>query len=321
MNRYLKFLCLCSILLGESTQASLSVTSPLTLNALPSASAQLWIRDRLYVVGDDSPYLFTLNSDFSPQLKQLVFETSEVRDGRIKSKFKPDLEAMDMFTISGQNHLIALGSGTQPNLREKAMLLSIDDNNVEWRDIGPLYRHLHTIAKLTKTQKINIEGLAHDSSHVYLFNRGSHGPNLIFSFSYQEFIAYLVGDSTAIPSVNVQTVLLPKLDGHLATLSGADYDPTSRNMFITASVDAHREGILGSFVIAVPIGKLSTSNKLDLTSAAYLVTVNGQVLNSKIESIAIQSSKNGQVGGFLAADNDDGTSQFAQFSLILPNES
>ncbi len=302
----------------EVTASSVDVFNVKQLANLPSASASTYVNDTLYVVGDDSPSLYALDSGFKV-LNQIHIGNGKPNEhGRIPSKQKADLEGADVFSINGTPTLVMMGSGTYTDTREKALLYSLTDNTVAWKNVRPFYRSLRKFAKLSNNEFINIEGLASHHALVFLLSRGSHGPNLIFSFNKSDFISYISGDAPDLEPISVQKVALPFIDNSEATLSGATWHAPSQKLIVTASVDANNIGnILGSFVTYVDSKELASDKPIDLSKSAYRITHKQSPLLSKVESVVVSHTSEHVIEGVLTADNDDGTSQFMQFKMQL----
>src|SRR5687767_15010743 len=74
-----------------------------------------------YVVGDDSPYLYVLDKNFTLLKQEKLFDTEVKDSGRIRKKLKPDFEALTFAKWSGKKKLLQFGSGSK-KLREKLLV-------------------------------------------------------------------------------------------------------------------------------------------------------------------------------------------------------
>lgn len=282
---------------------------------LPSASAITFYNNSLFAVGDDSPAIYKLNAELNI-VSQIDIKNGVVNEqGRIPGATKADLEAVGVFNIHGSASLIFMGSGTQTDTRERALVLSLTNNSIKWINIKPFYRHLRKVAGLSSSEFINIEGLARDANQVFLLSRGSQGPNLVFSMPKQEFIDYIAGRIEQVETIAFFPITLAQIDGHQATLSGVEYSKALDALIMTASVEAHGGAILGSFITQLPMADLVKGKAIDLTHHSRLITHKKQALKSKVESVTLSISEDKQITGILAADNDDGTSQFMRFQF------
>lgn len=324
MKKSFTVLALVGSVMGNALAATAEVTGLKNLADLPSASGMVLFQQQLYVVGDDSPSLYRLDPEFQRLGEVAVYPWIADKTSRIASDQKADLEASEMLQIDGQPVLVMLGSGTQEDRREQALLYSLASQQPQWKNVRPLYRYLRKVAGLSASEFINIEGLACSDHQVFLLSRGSHGPNLIFTLSKADFVNYLTGKLTHIEHITAQRVQLPQLDAHQATLSGAEFDAAGQQLVVTASVDAgdqdahgkgeQLKGIRGSFIATIPLTQLASKADLDLTASAALISHQGQPLRSKVEAIALDVNLQHGLSGVLAADNDDGFSQLMRFS-------
>ncbi|MDF2179771.1 hypothetical protein P2G88_16085 [Aliiglaciecola sp. CAU 1673] len=297
--------------------ASLSVSEPVIRKDLPSASANMLMGERLYVVGDDASFLFVLDNNFEMIDKTPISPLQPAADGRVPGDIKEDMEAMDAMEVHGEAALVILGSGTKPRFREKGIVLALDNSFKVERDLAPLYQQLHQATGFKASETLNIEGLASDAEYVYIFNRGSRSPNAIFRLNKANFIQYMLGQTDSIEHINAQIVRLPKNNVMESTFSGAVYSPAMKKLFFTASMEGDKNEILGSFVGWLTPEQMDFKSPLDLSSQPLAVMLNGKNLINKIESITLSREDENQVEGALAADNDDGTSQFMRFTLSL----
>lgn len=288
------------------------------ITQFPSASASIFSNGLLYAVGDDSPNLYTLDNAFNIIHQTTIQNDKAGEDGRIAGNLKADLEGAELFDIDGKPTLIFMGSGTYTDTREKALIYSLNDKTATWRNVKPLYRSLRKVANLNKNEFINIEGLAANESFVFLISRGSHGPNLIFTFDKKRFIDYITSEKDALAPISVQKVKLARLNGFEATLSGATWHTESQTLMVTASVDSDNKGaILGSFIAGINANELANTDPIDLSNSSLRLQHNNKPLMSKVESIVVTATNGKSIQGVLAADNDDGTSQFMSFEMTL----
>src|SRR5687768_1753982 len=97
------------------TSMKVSVIKKALLEDLPSASGMEIIDGVIYIIGDDSPYLYVLDHSLRVINKVELFKTEDFESGRIPKKLKPDLETLTSLTISGNKYLLATGSGSDVN--------------------------------------------------------------------------------------------------------------------------------------------------------------------------------------------------------------
>ncbi|MDC5848789.1 hypothetical protein OPW32_06110 [Vibrio europaeus] len=313
-----------SLLFTSSIHAKgmqLEVSEPILNKEFPSASGAVFSNNKVYAIGDDSPYLFELDADLTIQDKLLIKHYPIAKNGRIVKKVKPDFEAMDEVDFYGKPAFVILGSGSKAHKREWAFLITQDQKTKIERSLRPLYQQIYKQSGFSGKQKLNIEGLASTNKHVFVLNRGNSGTNVIFRLRLDEFVQYLEGQTDSVNEIVVTHVQLPVYQDYEATLSGAEYWPEAEQLVFTASIeatgDAYNDGdILGSFVGTVPVNQLGVhGSKLDLTKTTMPVMKNGQRVITKVETVAITESSSDKIKGVLLSDNDDGTSELFHFGL------
>lgn len=322
------YLLIVLVLLSISGCAQLTrlMTDQLTvqhgsINAdLPSGSGMMIADDMIYVVGDDSPYLFQLDPAFKITAQYPLQPVPSGFHGRIAASIKPDYESMGKVEWNRKQWLLIFGSGSGGSFRDNAVLLSLKDDESFHYTLEPLYYVLYRASGMSGKQKLNIEGLALSDNQMFIFNRGNQGENIIFAIDKFEALDFLRGQSDAINSLKTITVTLPIYQGTRSTFSGADYWPEIDSIVFSASMETSKNAmmdgkVLGSYVGIVPIAKLQYSGKIDLTADMLLVQNNEKIIPTKIESVAIKQSDEDSVNGYLVSDNDDGMSQFFTFTL------
>jgi len=184
------------------------------LEDVPSASGVVKYGDGFYAVGDDSPYLFQLDSEFKLISKRLIYSTEKLEGITLPKFFKPDFEAMEMISA---NDILILGSGSKSPERDVCVQVEMgkEFKHTEY-DISLFYESLRNL-EIMQGFELDIEVLAMDGDVMYLFNRNR---NLIFSFSFANFLSYCK-TGTDFPLPKVTLFSLPKFHGLEAGFSGA----------------------------------------------------------------------------------------------------
>lgn len=293
-----------------------------TINHNLSSGSGMVVNDgKLMVVGDDSPWLFSVNNDFKINAKTLIDQFPVNKQNRINHKIKPDFESMTMVNYLNKPYYLVMGSGSKAVLREQAYLMPVNGGENQKLSLSNLYAQLHKAAKFTQQEKINIEGIANTGTEIFIFNRGNEGKNAIFTINEKELMDYLEGKAQTLPSLKVYQVQLPKINGVQACFSGADYWKDTNSMLFTASVEGNNQSsindgaIQGSFIGVLPLKALANKSTLDLTAYSQEIKNNGKAVITKAESIAIENQTNKQANGYIVSDNDNGTSQFFTFTI------
>ena len=326
MKRTLLTLCIGALFAGTFSTATTAQETTLefsnrTLNKnLPSASGVVVINQKIFAVGDDSPWLYQLSPEFTIVEKDLIKEYPVRENGRIVKKVKPDFEALDNIEVSGKPSFVMLGSGSKLDVREWAFVISQDKQLKIERSLKPLYKNLRNAADYSAEQEINVEGLATSDDSAFILNRGNGGSNVIFELDLETFQKYLAGSVDQVNDIKAYHVNLPVVEGFEAGLSGAAYWEETESLVITASIeatgDAYNDGeILGSYVGIVELDELSSRKNVDLSANLIPLLEDNKRVITKLESVAFTSQSDKHVSGVIASDNDDGTSEFFDFTL------
>lgn len=148
----------------------------LKLVGINAASGIHYQQDQLYIVSDNSPYLYQYDMQAS-QLHKIQLDSTQQQEMASK-KEKADFEAL--YAIG--DTLVVVGSGSTSE-RETAFIYQQKDQSVQRVSLAPLYRQMRKIGKVNE-ENFNIEGIAYADGTWYFLNRGN-GPkhqNVVFSF-------------------------------------------------------------------------------------------------------------------------------------------
>ncbi|RZL89530.1 MAG: hypothetical protein EOP82_19185 [Variovorax sp.] len=326
MNRIL-FVSLMLAMLACSSYAAdidILIAGPVVNKRLPSGSGMTWHAERYFVVGDDSPYLFTLDRKFAITDRSVLQEYPVQRNGRIAKDIKPDYEAMAIVVWNGAAWNLILGSGSKKKTRESGLLVSTDGKSASHaRDMAVLYRDFAALAALKAGQEVNIEAVAVTQEEAYFFNRGNAGRNILFKVALGDLMAYMTGKADKIADIRLHEARLPRLKGTEAGFSGADYWPELDSLVYSASVEgadnAYDDGeVLGSYLGLIPLSTLKDGATLDLTRSAKRLSKSGVPIKTKVESVALRHTERRRATAALVSDNDNGSSEF--FDVVLASK-
>jgi len=296
------------------------------LTAIPSASGMELVGDKIYVIGDDSPYLYLLNREsFELTAKIKLFDTDLFSTGRIPKAFKPDLECLTTLQVNGQPYLAAFSSGSAPT-RTKCYLISLAPTNttpqVQEYALKELYTTLQTEEEFLQGDLLNLEAAATEADQLYLFQRSVQtGANVLYRFSLPAFLQHLTKPSSHIPSSEKIRFHLPQLAGLKARFSGAV--TFGNKLFVTASVENTSNAILdgevaGSFVGWTELSAIKSGSEPVSLYTALITDSKGQTYKGKVESMVITGNTAPNMYQALAiTDNDNGPSELLVLELTL----
>ncbi|MGZ5191419.1 MAG: DUF6929 family protein, partial [Flavisolibacter sp.] len=191
-----------------------------SLPTFPSASAIEFHKNKIYILGDDAPFMLVLDSNYQPlDSTRYITDTNY----RLSKNIKPDIESATMLLNNDQPHLFALSSFSTAN-RNKLYYFPLAEKD----------SFLKMEMNLTKEQiaalpGLNIEGLAWVNSRFVLANRA----NKTFRMN-KLFISNNSTNQTKIlpPSASIDLVLDSQT---VIGVSGLYYHHETDIMFFSAS--------------------------------------------------------------------------------------
>ncbi|MCB2377803.1 hypothetical protein LGH70_09435 [Hymenobacter sp. BT635] len=287
-----------------------TILRQIDLPKLPSASGIEIVGDTAYIIGDDSPFLYSFAAQsLVAGATMTLFETAHFSSGRIPKDRKPDLECLTAIPSgSGETGLLVLGSGATA-AREQGFWVALPAGpgsaTVQPVSLSRLYAALRQ--KLPAGVVLNLEAAAATATELLLFQRtvGSTGGNIVFRLPLLVTLDALRHQG-AVPAVQQQEYVLPTLQGKAAGFSGAC--TFENNVFITASVEDTTDAIADGEVLGSFVGLLSAAQKNPLR-LAHLQLPDGKPYRGKVESIVVRRALGaGRYEALLVTDDDAGGS-------------
>ncbi len=270
---------------------------------IPSGSG-IEVKDgHIYIVGDDSCFLYKLAQNWALVEKIALFETPNPATERIAKPEKPDLEAMTLWEENGENCLLLIGSGSKSPQRDTAYKV-FSPPKVQKISFTALYDKLR---KSPLIPELNIEAAIQWQSYLVLFQRGG---------IFQENAAVLVQENEP----EILPFSLPLINNVQAGISGAVYWAEKDLLLFCASAEAtansYDDGeICGSLIGQIPDFSAKMKKKELFTKDCVIL---GEIPKQKIESITIAKVISSTEIILLAvADNDDGTSFLFEIGVTL----
>jgi hypothetical protein len=305
-----------------------TVLRRLTFENIPSASGMELIGGRVYVVGDDSPFLYVLDLASLELVDRIrLFGSGDSGQDRIPKLLKPDLECLTQLEMKGQNHLVAFGSGSTPDRNQSYIIaLPAGDRNtmlVERRSLEDLYEAIQANNDMLGDDVLNLEAAAATSDKLLLLQRATQGgPNLMLSFPKQDFVSYLTGSRKNLPAYQVISFYLPGLAGLHSHFSGASVH--NNRLFFSASVENTANAILdgevlGSFIGWIDLAAVKPGRRPLEVNAALVLNEKGEPYKGKVESVVIVDSLQAhRLRALAITDNDNGQSELLELELSWP---
>lgn len=296
----------------QQTELIIELLSWQLLENVPSASGIVKFKDDFYVIGDDSPYLFHIDKNFNLLSKSLIYPSEKLQGSSIPKINKPDFEAMEMVSAT---EILVFGSGSKSPERDVCVFVELGEKTTyKTYDISLFYGHLRNMEKM-QGYELDIEALDFDDGLFYLFNRGR---NIIFTFSYNDFMSYC-NTGTNFPIPTIKLYALPKINGLEGGFSGATIFKDKNLIIFTAAVEdapnAYDDGdILGSFIGLIKMDA-------DMMADDFLIQ---QIPNPgsplKVESVIIDKAISAtETDLVLVTDNDGAPSEILRLRMTLNN--
>lgn len=295
--------------------ALFTIEKSVLLEYLPSGSAMAVVQEKIFIAGDDSPFLFRLNSRFELLTKHLLLENFAGPD-RIPKASKPDFESMAEEASPGGTVLYIFGSGSKTPERDQMLYVPLlEPDRQQAYLLTSLYNRLAALQGGGR-ENLNLEGAFIYEEKLYLLNRAG---NQLVSVFLKEFKEHLQGtrsaDDLALTGTSYQ---LPGSSKVQAGFSGACTLPGTSKIIFTATMEDtdnwFDDGeILGSYMGLLDLQQQSEG---ELLEAELLKTNENTPLAEKIESVAFHGFyDNGDLKLLAVSDNDDGTTRLFEVRL------
>lgn len=281
------------------------IIKKIKLPDIPSASGIEVVDDLIYVIGDDSPFLFVLNKKYKISKKILLSSSYRLIKGKIPKNLKPDLEAVTSFDIGGEKVILILGSGSQREIRDKAFLIEPSENDlVHDFSLTPLYDLLRNKKEIVGERILNIEAAAVLHQDLFLFQRGNiSGSNAIIKFPLYEFLEFLKHRKNPVPPFEIFNFDFPRIHGLLPGFSGAASIPKSEDLLFTASLEDTPDEWYDGNVFEGMIGIIDKDRKKFSYSFIY---EHKEPFKGKIESLSVINHESPKKLNALAVTDNDG---------------
>jgi hypothetical protein len=271
----------------------------------------------IYIIGDDSSWLYLLDSKGQFINKLPLFNSSGEVNGRIPKAGKPDFESLTYISIDGNKELFTAGSGSKSPERDNGYLINPAANTIRHIALTGLYNQLRQIPEVVGQGKLNIEGIAASYEQILFVQRGNiTGNNVLISYPAEALYQYLIQKSAYLPAPVIQALALPTLSGLQAGFSGITFIPATSSLLFTASVENTANEIDDGEILGSYVGLIDWHNQGTLKST--LIEEEGTTYLGKIESIAVQSAdKSGQIQAIAVTDSDKGGSELLFLEVQL----
>ena len=135
-----------------------------TINEIGAASGIVYVNNKLFIISDNSGFLYEYNLDDKTLNTHQIIENAE---SNILKKDKPDFESICL----KNNNLYIFGSGSTKK-REQRIKFNLSTREIKTKDLTKFYKKLKTKANFSDDD-LNIEGSFFFKENLYLLNRGN----------------------------------------------------------------------------------------------------------------------------------------------------
>jgi len=283
--------------------------------AIPSASGIAYIKPYVFIIGDDSNFLFVLDEAWKIIAKVQLYSATEFKsEGRIRKKYKKDLEGLTKINLKGNEYVLAMGSGATAAREDAYLIQAVPPFAVTALNLSRFYSILSNEIFQLGSHKLNVEGIASDDENLYLLQRGNiSGCNSMLSMKTEDLLSFLDGFSPILPNYTATTFNLPKIGGLMAGFSGADMIANTSQLVFSASVENTINEIDDGEPLCSYIGiiDLKTNNYL-----SDIVKIEPELVG-KLESIAFVGTQGNKQSIIAVTDNDGKDSQLIAFEITI----
>lgn len=292
---------------------NLKILSRKKLKNIPSASGIEIYENKIYIVGDNSGWLFVLDRKFNMLEKIPLLKKKKLKTSTIAKKKKPDFEAMTLVKMKGEPLLLIFGSGSIRKKRDKLiMVFPLRNNEVRQFSLTRMYDIIYE--RKQKGDVLNIEAAVATKKNIYLFKRRTRKTeNLFFEFDMEQFLEYILqkNRSFLVNYFSGRFNLHCSIKKIQAGISGACMIDENKMIF-TASVEDTENPIDDGKILGSFIG-IHNFNTLKNTSVPF--REGNKYLKIKVESCCMIKSKNKTHRLLVVTDSDGGDSEILELEL------
>ncbi|MBC8111733.1 MAG: hypothetical protein H7Y04_11795 [Verrucomicrobia bacterium] len=294
------------------------VSQQILLKDIPSASGIECLQEKLYIIGDNTAYMFVLDTHKNFIARKRILPFTASAENVIPKKQKPDFEALTALSSPYLNQLLVLGSGSQSPERDKAFLIDTENlfEEVKTYSLTGIYDFLRSLPEVAEGYRLNIEAATVAGDKIYLFQRGNiSGNNVMIRYKIPDFLDFMTGKSTKQPMPSIFAFNLPEMAGLRAGFSGA-CTLDEHTILFTASVEDTADEIEDGATLGSFVGLIDLRN-LQKTPICLPVLCNNETFTGKIESITMIAKQNQSIEAVAVTDSDGGDSWLLELEIRL----
>jgi len=256
-----------------------------------SASGLVYLDDTLYIISDNSSYLYEYQIQNAKLNKIALVENPQEN---IAKKDKPDFEAI----AQKDKDLFLFGSGSTAN-RNHVFKYKSKSGKVSIKDVSFLYSEIKAQFNLSDDE-LNIEGVILKGESIYFFQRGNGG-------SGKNGIIY-ANDNAEDTKLSFIPFDLPKIKNVAATFTDAVL--VDETIYFLATAEDTNSTYLDGEVLGSLIGSI------DLKTMKFVDSV--QISDKhKFEGLTLYQKTKTQIEFLLCEDNDTEKLESDIYKLVL----
>lgn len=260
-----------------------------------SASGLIYQDNSLFIIGDNSGYLYEYNIDNTDLKKhELIANPTE----NIAKNLKPDFESI----TNHNDTLYIFGSGSTDQRNKMIEFDLKSKNKIATNNLTDFYAVMQNFSGI-KPEDFNLEGAIFNGENWYLFNRGNGKTNKNAIFTIH---AKNLGEEFSLIAVDYK---LPKIKGVRSSFTDAILVDDKIYFLATAedTKSTYNDGeILGSFIGRIDLKTMKIDYTKKITST------------NKFEGLTLYKKSNNQIEFLLCEDNDTEVLETNIFKLTLP---
>ena len=261
----------------------------LILMNLGAASGLVYTENKIYVVNDNSSYLYQYS--FATEKTTKIELTTDAKEN-IEKKNKPDFESITLM----ENQLYLFGSGSGLN-RNQLITYHLKTGKIAERNIQPQHDSLQKKFGIS-AEDYNIEGVIYHNQKTYFFQRGN-GPKA-------QNGVFIMNDVTK--ETSYHPIELPELQGVKATFTDAVL--VDDRIYFLASAEKSASTYLDGEVTGTIVGRLSP----ETLNVEFIQKISDTI---KFEGITLYKKTSDSLEFLLCEDSDSEQEESKIYKLSL----
>ncbi len=261
-----------------------------------SASGLIYKDDSLFIISDNSSFLYEYNIPENQLSKIKLFENSQEN---IPKKDKFDFESIAL----KENEIHLLGSGSTSK-REKSVIYNLETAAIAQKDLSKLYKKLKKNTSISD-KELNIEGTLFCNKKWHLFQRGN-GAN---SKNGIAIVNEKLDENSTIEFIPIQ---LPKIK-HVET-SFTDTILVEDKIYFLATAEDTTSTYDDGEILGSLIGRMD--------SQTFQIEFTQKISdNQKFEGLTLYKKIETKIQFLICEDNDSDVLETNIYKLSIPNPS